>query len=105
MRSHGITPVELAQRLGKPGAPVVLDVRTRAEYDEGHVPHAINIPFTELGTRVSEIPSKGRDELVVYCGHGPRAWFAAARLRRLGFQRIMFLRGHWKAWKTRRAPD
>jgi rhodanese-related sulfurtransferase len=78
---------------------VVLDVRTRAEFDDDHVPDAINIPFTEIGTRAGEIPSKGRDELVVYCGHGPRAWIAVMRLRRLGFRRIVLLRGHWTAWK------
>ena len=94
-----ITPADLGRRLGQPDAPVVLDVRTRTEYDAGHVPGAINIPFTEIGTRAGEIPSKGRNELVVYCGHGPRAWLAGARLRRLGFRQILYLRGHWAGWK------
>ena len=98
MRSASITPAELRRRLGQRDAPVVLDVRTRAEYEAAHVPYAINIPFTEIGTRAGEIPSKGRDEIVVYCGHGPRAWIAAARLRRRGFRGVRFLRGHWKAW-------
>jgi len=97
-----VTPVELARRLGQPDVPVVLDVRTRPEYDAGHVPGAINIPFGEIGTRAGEIPSKGRNELVVYCGHGPRAWIAAMRLRRLGYRQVVYLRGHWAAWsKTR----
>ena len=77
---------------------MVLDVRTGSEFEAGHIEGAINIPFAEIGTRASEIPSKGRNELVVYCGHGPRAWIAAARLRRLGFRKIVYLRGHWAAW-------
>jgi rhodanese-related sulfurtransferase len=94
-----IAPADLRRRMGQPDAPVVLDVRTRPEYDAGHVQGAINIPFTEIGRRAGEIPSKGRDELVIYCGHGPRAWIAAVRLRRLGFRRVVYLRGHWAAWK------
>ena len=99
MRRASITAADLRQRLGQPDTSVVLDVRTRAEYDAGHVPGAINIPFTEIGTRAAEIPSKGRDGLVIYCGHGPRAWIAAVRLRRFGFRRVVLLRGHWAAWK------
>ena len=98
-----MTPAELAERLGLPDAPVVVDVRTRAEYADGHVPGAINIPFTEIGTRAHEIPSKGRNELVVYCGHGPRAWIAAARLRWLGYRQVVHLRGHWAAWRRTRS--
>ena len=104
MATLKITVDDLARRIGQVDAPVVLDVRTRAEYELGHVPSAINIPFTEVGTRVHEIPSKGREEIVVYCGHGPRAWIAAAWLRRLGFQRISRLRGHWAGWQRRRTP-
>ena len=93
-----ITPADLRRRLGRPDAPVVLDVRTLAEFEAGHVRGAINIPFSEIGTRAGEIPSKGRNELVVYCGRGPRAWIAAARLRRLDFKHVVYLRGHWTAW-------
>jgi len=101
---RSITVDELARRLGQPDAPVVLDVRTRAEYELGHVPSAVNIPFTEVGTRASEIPSKGREEIVVYCGHGPRAWIASVQLRGHGFQRIVLLRGHWKGWQKTYGP-
>jgi rhodanese-related sulfurtransferase len=94
-----ITPAELVRRLERQDAPVVVDVRTPAEYRAGHVPGAINIPFTEIGTRAVEIPSKAREELIVYCGHGPRAWIAAARLRRRGFRRVILLRGHWVRWR------
>ena len=105
MRSSAISPADLRRRLGQPDAPVVLDVRTRSEFEAGHVPGAINVPFTELGTRAGEIPSKGRDEVVVYCGHGPRAWLAGARLRWFGFRRIVYLRGHWAGWKkAQRSP-
>ena len=53
----------------------------REEFSQGHVPGAINIPFQSIGRRVDAIPGSRQDPVVVYCGHGPRAWMAGAVLR------------------------
>ncbi len=84
-------------------APTIVDVRTRAEFARGHVPGAVHIPFQSVGARASEIAAGPEDPVVVYCGHGPRAWIAARTLRARGFQRVMYLKGHWAAWKQARA--
>ena len=99
-----ILPTELAVRLARGEAVVIVDVRTAREYIGGHVPGAVNVPFTEIGARVSEITARCGDEIVVYCGHGPRAWIAGAWLRRRGFRRILYLRGHWAGWRRARLP-
>lgn len=44
---------------------VILDVRTREGYNEGHLPGAINIPFEELPARAKELP-KTKD-IITYC--------------------------------------
>ena len=44
---------------------VLLDVRAREGYNEGHLPGATNIPFEELPTRIKELP-KGK-EIITYC--------------------------------------
>ena len=44
---------------------VLLDVRTREGYREGHLPGAMNIPFEELPARLNELP-KGKD-IISYC--------------------------------------
>jgi rhodanese-related sulfurtransferase len=59
-----ITPEELLLRAGA-GEVSVLDVRTQAEYQAGHLPHAVHIPIEELRERLHELPP-GRD-VVVYC--------------------------------------
>ena len=82
----------------------ILDVRTAREYDAGHVPGAVNIPFTEIGARADELPRDRGQEIIVYCGHGPRAWVAASRLRGLGYRRLVYLRGHWAAWRRAGLP-
>jgi len=79
-------------------APVVVDVRSRLEFASGHVPSAVHVPFWLLPWRWRGIPARPRDPVVVYCGHGPRAWFAARVLRRRGFARVTLLRGHYRRW-------
>jgi rhodanese-related sulfurtransferase len=94
-----IRPEDLAAQIESGQAPVILDVRSRAEYEGGHVPGAINVPFTEVAERVSALPARPEDPIIVYCGHGPRAWLAGVALRRRGFRRVSYLKGHMSGWK------
>jgi rhodanese-related sulfurtransferase len=55
-----------------------------------------------VASRVEVVPGRVGDELILYCGHGPRAYIAAAVLRARGWKRIVYLRGHWSAWKAAR---
>jgi rhodanese-related sulfurtransferase len=97
-------PDELAARIGAGTAPAILDVRSRREYLRGHVPGAIHIPFSQVGSRSSEIPAPRDAQLVVYCGHGPRAWIAGVALRRAGFRSVRYLAGHYARWRRKRLP-
>lgn len=94
-----MTPEELARAIASGHAPAILDVRSPAEFAAGHVPGAINIPFNQVAARAGEIPAAHDTLLVVYCGHGPRAWMAARALRASGFRRLDYLKGHWARWK------
>lgn len=81
----------------------LLDVRTPQEFELGHVPGAVNIPNTELRSRLSEVP---RDrEIVVYCGVGIRAYMAERILVQNGFARVANLTGGWKTWKSATDPQ
>ena len=42
--------------------------------------------------------------VVVYCGHGPRAYIAGAALKRRGFTNVTYLEGHMKKWKQLGLP-
>lgn len=79
-------------------------MRTSQEFADGHVPRAVNIPFTQIGARVRELDGVGDAGLVVYCGHGPRAWIAARSLRRAGFT-VDYLKGHMAAWRRAGLPE
>jgi len=81
-------------------APVILDVRSVKEFTDGHVPGALNIPFESVSSRANELPGSPQSPLVVYCGHGPRAWMAGAALRKHGFTNISYLAGHFSKWRA-----
>ena len=99
MNADAVSPAALLERIDRGDAPLVLDVRSAGEFAAGHVPGAVHVPFTSVIAGFHDVPAKETDALVVYCGHGPRAWLAGAALRRRGYARVMYLRGHMKAWR------
>ena len=67
---------------------IVLDVREQHEYDEGHIPGAILIPYTEIENRAEdELPDKNK-LILVYCRSGRRSKIAAESLANLGYTNV-----------------
>ena len=60
---------------------VILDVRTKNEYNSGHIPGAILIPVHELSSRVKELAMHYNKPLLVYCASGGRSPGAVYTLR------------------------
>ena len=85
--------------------PVVLDVRSAAEFAAGHIQGAVHIPFWAVPWRSDRLRSAADDPIVVYCGHGPRALFARSALRRRGFTRVACLAGHMAQWRREGRPE
>ena len=90
----------LLARIVAGAAPAILDVRTGREFADGHVPGAVHVPFWQVGRRIDVIPARKDQELVVYCGHGPRAMIAGRTLRKHGFTHLVFLDGHFSKWRS-----
>lgn len=82
---------------------ILLDVRSRREFEEGHVPGARHLPFWKAPLASSVLPSRA-EPVTVYCGHGPRAWMAAAVLKALGYRRVSLLAGHMRQWRRDGKP-
>ena len=67
---------------------IILDVREQYEYDEGHIPGAILIPYGEIADRAEkELPDKER-LILVYCRSGRRSKIAAEELVKLGYTNV-----------------
>ena len=93
---------ELLRRIKLNNAPVIVDVRFRSEFDRGHVPGAINTPF--FAPETAKLPKDKTAELVIYCGHGPRAWIAQQFLAARGYGNTELLEGHMKGWREAGLP-
>ena len=100
-----ITASVLAERVEAGNAPIILDVRSEAEYADGHIPGALNIPYDQLEERIAEIPGARSDEIVVHCKSGRRAGLAEVTLREAGFTEVRDLDGHWMAWSEAGLPS
>ncbi len=67
---------------------VLLDVREQDEFDAGHIPGAILIPYTEIENKAEEmLPDKDK-QILVYCRSGRRSKIAAESLAKLGYTNI-----------------
>lgn len=67
----------------------ILDVRTPEEYQEEHIPNAVNIPNETIGkNEIKELPEK-EQLILVYCRSGNRSKQAAEKLAELGYTNIV----------------
>lgn len=70
----------------------IIDVRTSAEYSNGHIPAALNIPLSSITSIENVIPDRSV-EIIVYCQSGNRSKKAADSLLELGYQEVYDLGG------------
>lgn len=71
---------------------VLIDVRTKEEYLDGHIKGSINIPLDEISSANSKIPNKNTP-IFVYCRSGARSSEAKNLFRHLGFTRVFDIGG------------
>ncbi len=96
-----VTPAAAIEMSGRADAPLVLDVRTPAEFAAGHVPGAVLIPHDQLASRLSEID--GDRHVLVYCRSGARAGQAEQVLADGGFE-VRQIQGSWLRWQSEQQP-
>lgn len=98
-----LTPVghDELLKMTQAGDAVVIDVRPPEEYQAGHIPGALNVPLSELPTRLKKLPQD--QEIVAYCrgAYCVLAFQAVEQLRQAGFNARRLEDGfpEWKAGK------
>ena len=80
---------EAAAMMASESDYLILDVRTREEYEQGHIPGAVCVPNESIGSgELSALPRK--DQLIlVYCRSGNRSKQAAQKLADAGYTNIV----------------
>ena len=67
---------------------IILDTREQDEFDEGHIPGAILIPYTEIENKAEEMLPDKDAQILVYCRSGRRSKIAAESLTKLGYTNV-----------------
>ena len=83
---------------------LVLDVRDRKEFQAGHIVDAVNIPWANLESRVSELAQYKARTVVVTCGMGQHSGAAGAILAKAGFENVARLGGGMNEWRASQLP-
>lgn len=100
---RNVSPNQTVQLINRQQA-VVVDLRESSEFQAGHIPAAINLPFIQLATRVAELEKFKDKPMVLYCALGQRSARAGVVLRRRGFDSVYSLAGGVNAWRGQNLP-
>ena len=93
-----VTSEALMKFIGEGEAPAILDVRTKSEYDAGHLPNAIHASVFSLFYEHYNLAISQQEPLIIYCGSGIRARVGALILRMSGYESVYLLDGQLKQW-------
>ena len=98
-----INAAQLAERLEDGAAPLVLDVRDADEWEEGHIPGSVHVPYAELLDRLGELPEDRT--IAAVCSGGKRSGLAASILQREGFDDVIHVGGGGVGtWRSQGRP-
>jgi len=83
---------------------ILLDARSREDYDKGHLPGALSIPLEDIKDFADRL-DKG-EKIVTYCGgfQCPLSTEAAKELKKLGFQYVCEYKGGMQEWAEKGYP-
>ena len=77
-----------AKTMMETGNVIVVDVRTREEYDEGHIENAVLLPDAEIEEKAEKTLSDKNAVILVYCRSGRRSEIAAKELIQMGYTNV-----------------
>ncbi len=83
---------------------LLLDVRSEEEYQQGHIPGAVNVPYDAIDQYLSSIDGYKNKPVIVYCRSGRRAKLAMKELEDKQFDQLMHLEGDMLGWNERNLP-
>jgi rhodanese-related sulfurtransferase len=101
-RIREVTPTEASKQQAQ-GA-VLIDVREREEFAQGHAQGAIHLSKGLLELRIEEVVTEPATPIICYCGGGSRSALAADNLQKMGYTNVASMAGGLKGWKSEGLP-
>jgi len=88
-----VTPKEAKERLDSEDEIILLDVRTKQEYNSGHIEDSILIPVSDLKEDAEDVLKDKETPIIIYCRSGNRSATASKILLDLGYKKVYDLGG------------
>jgi molybdopterin/thiamine biosynthesis adenylyltransferase/rhodanese-related sulfurtransferase len=98
-----VTVQDVQSRIQNNGV-VLIDVREKEEWDEGHLPGATFLPRGFLESRIEKTVPEHEKPVIVYCAGGTRSAYAAKTLQDLGYKDVVSMAGGYGEWKNAGLP-
>src|SRR5436189_5195825 len=98
-----IAPADAAEK-SRSGEAVIVDVREKDEWDEGHIPDAIHMSRGTIELDIEEKVPDLNAMIVCHCGGGGRSALAAENLQKMGYKNVRSMAGGFKGWKAAGLP-
>ncbi len=103
-RSGKSVSIAMATQLINREEGVVLDLRNQSEYSAGHIVDALNIPYTSLASRMTELDRHKEKPVIVVCKMGQHSRAASKNLMKAGFLRVVRMQGGMAEWSAANLP-
>lgn len=97
-RIKEISAAELKKKLDTAGSFHLVDVREDSEWAAGHIPGAQHLSKGILERDIETRIPDPNVEIILYCGGGFRSALAADNLQKMGYARVLSLKGGWRGW-------
>ncbi|MCI0335874.1 MAG: rhodanese-like domain-containing protein [Planctomycetes bacterium] len=97
-RVREVTPAQANEEQAQ-GA-VLIDVREREEFVQGHAKRAIHLSKGVVELRIEEAIPDIATPIICYCGGGSRSALAADNLQKMGYTNVASMAGGLKAWRN-----
>jgi len=95
---------QVKDALANAGEYVLLDVREKEEYREGHLDGALSLPRGFLEIRAEQALTDRAAPIIAYCAGGTRSLLAARVLKEMGYGNVVSMSGGYTAWKNAGYP-
>ena len=78
--------------------------RNEEKFNLGHIPNAINIPFSELSNTMDKLKKESNKTILVYCNSGNSSGKAMKFLSQKEFVSVMSIEGGFSEWTKSQLP-
>ncbi len=100
---HRVSPQEAINLINREDG-IVIDVRDRNVFQQGHIVDAVNVSQTELGAEFEKLKKYKDKCIILVCGSGQTTGLLGMKLRKSGFARVYILAGGLQAWTSANLP-